>query len=410
MAIKSYLNLKELNLQGKKVFLRLDLNVPLKNGKVLDENRIQAALPTLQFLVEAGAKVIVASHLGRPKTEEDRKTLSLEPVAHCLNQEGFEVLLMDSPDSEAPYELAKGLGPRQIIMLENLRFAEGETKNSNELAAKWAKYTDVYVNDAFGACHRAHASIDAIAKLIPTRCFGFLVEKEINALQTIKEAPKKPFYILTGGSKVSDKIPLLESFADKMDGVIIGGAMAYTFLKADGFAVGSSKVEEDKITVAKKFLSRMRGADKKVFLPVDHHIVSDFSSDDYSVCDSATIPEGMMALDIGPKTQKLYSEAIQTAGSLFWNGPMGVYERSTFAKGSMAMAKAMGESSGFTVIGGGDSAAAAIDSGYADKMDHISTGGGASLEFIQGINLPGLEALKVRHVEAPESDLEEGEW
>ncbi len=399
MALESYLDLQEMELRGKRVFLRLDLNVPLKDGKVLDENRIDAALPTLQFLVEAGAKVIVASHLGRPKTEEDRQKLSLEPVAHSLNKKGFEVLLMDSPDSEAPYELCKGLSGRQIILLENLRFASGETKNSNELAAKWARYTDVYVNDAFGACHRAHASIDAIAKQIPQRCFGFLIEKEVKALRKIKEKPDKPFYILTGGSKVSDKIPLLESFADKMDGVIIGGAMAYTFLKADGFAVGASRVEEDFVGVAKKFLNKMRVLEKKVFLPVDHHVVSDFESDDFTVIDSATIPEGKMALDIGPKTQKLYAEALQSAGSIFWNGPMGVYERKVFAAGSMAMAKAMAETSAFTVIGGGDSAAAAIDSGYADQVDHISTGGGASLEFIQGIKLPGLEALKVRKTE-----------
>ena len=406
MATESYLDLKEIPLKGQRVFLRLDLNVPLKDGKVLDENRINAALPTLQFLVEAGAKVTVASHLGRPKTEEDRQKLSLEPVAHALNEKGFEVLLMDSPDSEAPYELTKGLSGRQVIMLENLRFAPGETKNSNELAVKWSKYTDVYVNDAFGACHRAHASIDAIAKLKPNRCYGFLIEKELKALATIKNNPAKPFYILTGGSKVSDKIPLLESFAEKMDGVIIGGAMAYTFMKADGLPVGNSKIEEDFVGVAKKFLHQMRTAGKKVLLPVDHHVVSDFGSDDFAVTDSAMIPEGKMALDIGPKTQKLYSEAIQQAGSIFWNGPMGVYERKPFAAGSIAMAKAMAETQAFTVIGGGDSAAAAIDSGFADQIDHMSTGGGASLEFIQGIKLPGLEALKVRKPETIEEPIQ----
>jgi phosphoglycerate kinase len=404
MAVASYLNLKELNLRGQRVFLRLDLNVPLKDGKVLDTNRIQAALPTLLFLVESGAKVIVASHLGRPQTEEDRKKFSLEPVAQFLNQEGLDVLLMDSPDSDAPNELTKGLGERQIIMLENLRFVEGETKNSGELAAKWSKYTDVYVNDAFGACHRAHASIEALPKLIPQRCFGFLIEKEVKALQTIKENPKKPFFILTGGSKVSDKIPLLESFADKMDGVIIGGAMAYTFLHADGVPVGRSRVEKEFISVAKKFLERMRGAGKKVLLPVDHLIVDDFSSDDFSNTLSSSIPEGQLALDIGPKTCDLYAQAIAEAGSVFWNGPMGVYERPAFAGGSLAMAKAMADSKAYTVIGGGDSAAAAIDSGFADKIDHISTGGGASLEFIQGLKLPGLEVLKVRQTETIDED------
>lgn len=405
MATPSYLDIKTLELKGKRVFLRLDLNVPLKNGKVLDDNRIQAALPTLNFLVDAGAKVVVSSHLGRPKTDEDRKKLSLEPVASCLNEAGFEVLLMDSPDSEAPNELLKSLNGRQIIMLENLRFAPGETKNSGELAAKWARYTDIYVNDAFGASHRAHASIDAIAKLIPERCYGFLIEKEIQALKTIKDNPKKPFYILTGGSKVSDKIPLLESFADKVDGVIIGGAMAYTFMKAEGIAVGASKVEPDFVSVCKKFLSRMKTAGKKVLLPEDHKVVTDFACDDFSVTAGATIGEGLMAMDIGPRTEELYVQTIKEAGSVFWNGPMGVYERQAFAHGSMAMAKALAESSAFTVIGGGDSAAAVIESGYADKVDHISTGGGASLEFIQGIALPGLEALKVRLPEKPEDEV-----
>lgn len=289
-------------------------------------------------------------------------------------------------------------------MLENLRFSEGETKNSGELAAKWAKYTDIFVNDAFGACHRAHASIDAIAKLIPTRCFGFLIEKEVNSLKSIQEAPEKPFYILTGGSKVSDKIPLLESFADKMDGVIIGGAMAYTFMKADGVAVGNSRIESDYVSVAKKFLERMRGANKKVYLPIDHKVVSEFTSDEFENTPGAVIPDGKMALDIGPQTEELYTKAIQEAGSVFWNGPMGVYEREPFAKGSLAMAKAMADSAAYTVVGGGDSAAAAIESGFSDKMNHISTGGGASLEFIQGIKLPGLEALKVRQPEKVEED------
>ncbi len=405
MAVQSYLDLKSLELKGQRVFLRLDLNVPLKNGKVLDANRIKAALPTLQYLVEAGARVIVASHLGRPKTEEDHKKYSLEPVAQCLNDEGFEVLLMDSPESDAPYELIKSINGRKIIMLENLRFAAGETKNSQELAAKWAKYTDIYVNDAFGACHRAHASIDALAKLTKTRCYGFLIEKEVKSLTAIKDKPKKPFYILTGGSKVSDKIPLLESFADKMDGVIIGGAMAYTFMKAEGLATGNSRIEEDFVGVAKKFLNRMKSAGKKVLLPVDHKVVSDFGSDDFQITDGTSIPTGMMALDIEPKTEKLYADAIKEAGSVFWNGPMGVYEREAFAGGSIAMAKAMAESQAFTVIGGGDSAAAAIESGFSDQVDHISTGGGASLEFIQGIKLPGLEALKVRKTEIVEPPL-----
>ncbi len=399
MAVVGYLDINEMDFKGKRVFLRLDLNVPLKDGKILDDNRIKAALPTLNFLVESGAKVIVTSHLGRPKTEEDKKKLSLEPVAEFFNESGFEVLLMETPDSEAPYELTKGLSGKQIIMLENLRFAEGETKNSTELAAKWARYTDIYINDAFGASHRAHASTDALPKMIPQRALGFLVEKEREALDKIRNQPAKPFTILTGGSKVSDKIPLLESFADKVDTVIIGGAMAYTFMKADGVPVGKSRVEKEALGVAKSFLARMRGADKRVLLPVDHIVVNSFGDSDFETVGTSAIPEGKLAVDIGPETRELYAEALQKAGSVFWNGPMGVYEQKPFDEGSIAMAKALSETSAFTVIGGGDSAAAAIDSGYADKMDHISTGGGASLEYIQGKTLPGLESVKVRKPE-----------
>ncbi len=399
MAIESYLDFKEMNFFGKRVFLRLDLNVPLKDGKILDTNRIDAALPTLNFLIESNAKVIVASHLGRPKTEEDKKSLSLEPVAEYLIEKGFEVFLMETPDSEAPYELTKGLSGKQIIMLENLRFAPGETKNSSDLATKWARYTDIYINDAFGACHRAHASTDALPKLIPQRASGFLVEKERQSLDKIKNQPAKPFTILTGGGKVSDKIPLLEAFADKVDTVIIGGAMAYTFLKSQGVSVGKSKVEGECLAVAKSFLNRMSGAGKKVFLPVDHVVVENFGDDHFEKTDSEIIPSDKIAVDIGPKTIELYRQALKDAGSVFWNGPMGVYEQKPFDRGSIAMAQALAESSAFSVVGGGDSAAAAIDSGFADQMDHISTGGGASLEYIQGKKLPGLEALKVRKPE-----------
>lgn len=399
MATISYLDIKKIEFKNKRVFLRLDLNVPIKDGKVLDDNRIVEALPTLRFLLESGAKVIVASHLGRPKGPEDFKKNSLEPVARVLNQKGFEVFLMETPDSEAPYELVKSLTANQIIMLENLRFHEGETKNSGELAAKWSRYTDIYVNDAFGASHRAHASIDALAKLIPQRCYGFLIEKEIRALEKIKNNPPQPFVLITGGSKVSDKIPLLESFADKVDSVLIGGAMAYTFMKAQGQEVGSSLVEKEMIATALQFLNRMQGAGKKVYLPIDHVVIPHWDSQDFSVTSDDRIPSNAMAVDIGPKTASRYGDVLAKAGSVFWNGPMGVYERKPFDKGSLAIAKALAESPAFTVVGGGDSAAAAIDSGYADKMDHISTGGGASLEFIQGVKLPGLEALKVRVTE-----------
>ncbi len=399
MAVSSYLDIRKIEFKGKRVFLRLDLNVPIKNGKVLDDNRIVEALPTLKFLLEQGAKVIVASHLGRPKGIEDRDKYSLEPVAHVLNQMGFEVLLMETPDSEAPYELVKSLGDSEIILLENLRFHEGETKNSGELAAKWSRYTDIYVNDAFGASHRAHASIDALAKLIPQRCYGFLIEKEIKALEKIKSNPPQPFVLITGGSKVSDKIPLLESFSERANSVIIGGAMAYTFMKVQGISVGKSLVEKEMLTTAQNFLNRMAMAGKKVYLPIDHIVVPTFESSDFSTTPDSSIPQEQIAVDIGPQTRILFTQVIQKAGSVFWNGPMGVYEKKPFDQGSLAIAKALAESQAFSVVGGGDSAAAAIDSGFADKIDHISTGGGASLEFIQGIKLPGLEALKVRIAE-----------
>lgn len=399
MAQHGYLKLSDIDVNNKRVFLRLDLNVPLKDGVILDDTRIQAALPTLNNLIERGARVVIGSHLGRPKTKEDRPKYSLEPVANRLNELGFEVLLMDSPKSDAPLELIKGLSGKKIILLENLRYAEGETKNSGELAAKWSRYTDVYVNDAFGACHRAHASIDALPKLIPQRAYGYLIEKEMTSLDKIKSNAPAPFVLLTGGSKVSDKIPVLESFADKVESVLIGGAMAYTFLKAQGTSVGGSLVENDKITMAKNFLRKMEVANKKVYLPVDHIVVNKFEDTEFQVTSGEMIPGDQIAVDIGPKTRKLYSDVIQEAGSVFWNGPMGIYERKPFDEGSVAMAEALAKSSAFTVIGGGDSAAAAVDSGFAEEMSHISTGGGASLEYIQGVALPGLEALKVRLIE-----------
>ena len=399
MATESYLKLRDMEVRNKRVFLRLDLNVPLKDGKVLDDTRIKAALPTINDLMERGAKLVIASHLGRPKTEEDKQKYSLEPVANILNEYGVEVLLMDTPDSDAPIELLKGLKDKQVILLENLRFAPGETKNSGDLAAKWYRYTDIYVNDAFGACHRAHASIDALPRIIPQRAYGYLVEKELTSLETIQKNPPEPFVLITGGSKVSDKIPVIESFADKVDSVLIGGAMAYTFLKAEAIPVGGSLVEEDKITIAKNFLNRMKTAGKKVYLPVDHIIVKKFEDTEFEVTSGASIPSGMIAVDIGPKTRELFADVIKKAGSVFWNGPMGIYERKPFDEGSIAVAKALAESSAFTVIVGGDSAAAAVDSGFADQISHISTGGGASLEFIQGAKLPGIEVLKVRVVE-----------
>jgi len=396
MARLGFLKFQDIEVHGQRVFLRLDLNVPIKEGKILDRNRIDAALPTVRLLLDRGARLVIASHLGRPKTEEDRQKLSLEPVAEYLSEVGLDVLFMETPDSEAPYELIKGLSSSQIILLENLRFAEGETKNSQELAAKWSRYTDIYINDAFGASHRAHASIDALARLIPTRCYGPLIEKELSALKTIKEDPRHPFVLITGGSKVSDKLPLLDALIDKVDSVLIGGGMAYTFLKVTGQSIGNSLLQKDQLALAEKFLARMKSQGKKVLLPIDHVVVDDFAdpNDKGGVVD--TIGVCQVAVDIGPKTQKLFVEEILKSGSVFWNGPMGVYERKPFNQGSVVIAEAMAASPAFSVIGGGDSAAAAIDSGFAGQINHISTGGGASLEYIQGMKMPGIEALRVR--------------
>jgi len=398
MGLMNYMDLKTIDVDGVRVFLRLDLNVPMKDGKIIDATRIDEALPTIQYLLESGAKVVAASHRGRPRTEEDFQNLSLEPIAEALNERGIEVLLMDKPDSDAPLDLMKKLKPNQIILLENLRFSNGETENSQALAQKWSRYTDIFVNDAFGACHRAHASIHAMAQLKPIRCFGFLVEKEIAALNKIADKPPAPFVFVTGGSKVSDKIAILDSFAEKSDAVLIGGAMAYTFLAAQGFAVGNSKLEKDKISVAKKFLQRMEARGKKVLLPVDHMVVSGIGADDFRVSDGTSVPADSVAVDIGPKTQRAYAELIKSAGSVFWNGPMGMYETPPCDQGSLAVAEAMSQCEGFTVVGGGDSAAVMVQSGWADKISHISTGGGASMEYLQGVALPGLEVLKVRTV------------
>jgi len=270
MALQNFLDIDNISIEGASVFLRLDLNAPLKDGKVLDATRILAAMPTLDFLLEKNCKVVVGSHLGRPSKVEDPQALSLEPIAQYLNEEGYEVLLMDSPDSDAPLELVKNLKSKQIILLENLRFSDGEISNSQELAIKWSRYCDIYINDAFGCCHRAHASIDALPRLKTVRCYGPLVRRELKALDGLTDQPKGPFTLVVGGSKVSDKLPVVEAFIDRADYVIIGGAMAYTFMKAMDRDVGRSKVEHDKIDMAREFLKRMEAKGKTVVLPVDH--------------------------------------------------------------------------------------------------------------------------------------------
>lgn len=388
---------RELEVAGKVVFLRLDLNVPMADGKITDENRITASLPTIQYLMEQGAKIVMCSHLGRPKSADD-KEFSLEPVAKRLSELlSAEVILWEDPTSDGIKGLLQNLKKNQLMLLENVRFLPGETKDSEELAQIWAGYSDVYVNDAFGACHRAHASIHALPKLMKVNGVGLLIEKEIKFLDSLIENPKRPYIAVLGGSKVSDKIAVIEKLIDIVDGFIIGGAMAYTFLKAQGHAVGKSLVEADKVSYAKMMVDRISARDKTLLLPVDH-VVSTSIKDTKAahVTTDVNISENELGVDIGPKSIRLFSAALLEAQTVFWNGPMGVFETPEFAKGTFAIAAAMAESKGQKIVGGGDSASAAEASGYADKMTHISTGGGASLEYLQGDKLPGLEVLRVK--------------
>ncbi len=396
--LKGIKTIRDFELKGKTVFLRLDLNVPMDNeGKITDENRIKASLPTIKHCLEQGAKLIIASHLGRPKSAND-KQYSMEPVARRVGELlGVEVVLMEEPSSEGVKHILYGPMKSQIICLENLRFDEGETENSSELAQNWASYSDIYINDAFGASHRAHASIVAFPELMPKKGIGFLIEKEIKMLDGLFDRPEKPYVAVLGGAKVSDKIPVIEKLMNLVDGFVIGGAMAYTFLKAQGVSVGKSKVETDKVKYAKEMIQRIEARGKTLLIPIDH-VVSQSFDDTKSVrtTKDTKIEENEMGLDIGPQTIQLFSKYLAGAKTIFWNGPMGVFETKEFSKGTFAIAEALANNSGLKIVGGGDSAAAAEISGFADKMSHISTGGGASLEYLQGDRLPGLEVLRAR--------------
>lgn len=395
--LKGIKTVRDFELAGKTVFLRLDLNVPLEGTRITDETRITASLPTINYCLEKGAKLILASHLGRPKSADDKK-YSLEPVAKRLTELlNRDVVLMEEPSSEGVKHILYGNMKNEIILLENLRFDEGETENKNDLALYWASYSDIYINDAFGASHRAHASIHAFPEIMKNKGIGFLIEKEIKMLDSLTDNPKRPYIAILGGAKISDKIDVIEKLIDVVDGFVIGGAMAYTFLKAKGVPVGKSLVEADKVKYAKEMIQRMEARNKTMLLPVDHVVSTEFGNvENKKVTSSATIEENYMGLDIGPQTVKNYTAALANAATVFWNGPMGVFENKAFCEGTFAVAKALAESNGVKIVGGGDSAAAAEASGYADKMTHISTGGGASLEYLQGEKLPGLEILRPR--------------
>lgn len=396
--LKGIKTVRDFEFTNKNVFLRLDLNVPIEKGVITDETRITASLPTIQYILERGGKLVLASHLGRPKTAAD-KQYSMEPVAKRLSDLlHAEVILVEDPmSSSAVKHMLATLKKNQLLILENVRFVEGETKDSEEFAQKMASYSDIYINDAFGASHRAHATIHALPRLVPQKGIGLLIEKEINMLDSLLETPKRPYIAVMGGAKVSDKIAVIEKLIDLVDGFVIGGAMAYTFLKASGAAVGKSLVEQDKVRYAAEMIERVAARNKTLLLPVDHIVSTGMADFNARTTTGVTIEDKDMGLDIGPQTLRNFSNLIKEAGTVFWNGPMGVFETKEFSKGTFGLAKAIAESQAVKIVGGGDSAAAAEASGFASQMTHISTGGGASLEYLQGEKMPGLDAVRMKH-------------
>ena len=386
---------KDIDVSGKKVLLRCDFNVPQDKttGAITDDKRIRAALPTIQYLLDQGAAVIACSHLGKPKGEV-KPELSLKPVSVRLSELLGKPVIMAGdvvgPDAKAK---AAALKPGEIMLLENTRFEPGETKNDPELAKKMASMADVYVSDAFGAVHRAHASTAGVAAYLPA-VSGFLIQKELEVMGGALANPKRPLVAILGGSKVSSKIGVINNLLNIADTIIIGGGMSYTFAKAQGAKVGKSLLEEDWIQYAGEMVEKAKEKGVKLLLPVDGLAATEFSADaEAHLVDGVDIPDDMMGMDIGPKTIQLYSDAVKDAGTVIWNGPMGVFEFPAFAEGTRAVAKALAETDAITIVGGGDSAAAVAQLGYADKMTHISTGGGASLEFLEGKELPGVACL-----------------
>ena len=387
--------IRDIEVAGKKVLVRCDFNVPLdgETGEITDNRRIRAALPTINYLLENNAKVILCSHLGRPKGEANPK-YSLKPVAEELSKLlNKKVTLAKDVIGEDAEKLTSNMENGDVILLENVRFHKEEEKNDPEFAKKLASFAEIYVNDAFGTAHRAHASTAGVADYLPA-VSGFLIEKELEFLGSSLENPQRPFIAILGGAKVSDKIGVIENLLEKVDSLLIGGGMAYTFYKAQGHGIGTSICEEDKLDLAKEILEKAKQKGVNLLLPVDNHVSSEYSNDGESkFVESTEIPEGFMGLDIGPKTIENFKEVIKTAKTILWNGPLGVSEFERFAEGTNQIAKALAESSAVTIIGGGDSAAAIEKMGLADKMTHISTGGGASLEFLEGKVLPGIACL-----------------
>ena len=384
---------EDLQVAGKKVLVRCDFNVKMENGVITSDKRIVASLPTIKYLIANGAKVILCSHLGRPKGEVVPE-FSLAPVAARLSELlGQEVKMAKDVVGESAQALAADLKDGEVLLLENVRYEKGETKNDPELSKKFADLAELYVNDAFGSAHRAHSSTTGVADHLPAAC-GYLIQKEIEFIGGALENPKRPLVAILGGAKVSDKIGVITNLIDKCDTLIIGGGMAYTFMKSLGYEIGTSLLEADKVELAAEMMKKAEEKGVKFLIPVDNKVGKEYAPDtEAMVVESSKIPEGWMGLDIGPKTQAIFADAVKDAGTVIWNGPMGVSEWEAFASGTIAVATAIAESDAISIIGGGDSAAAIQKLGFADKMSHISTGGGASLEYLEGKELPGIAAL-----------------
>ena len=384
--------IEDINVSGKRVLVRCDFNVPLKDGAITDDKRIRASLPTIQYLIKNKARVILCSHLGRPKGEF-KPEFSLAPIAVRLSELlGQEVKMAKDVVGESAKSLAAGLKDGEVMLIENVRFHKEETNNDPAFSKQLASLAEIYVNDAFGSAHRAHSSTTGVAAYLPAVC-GYLIQKEITIMGNALANPKRPFVAILGGAKVSDKIGVITNLIDKVDTLIIGGGMAYTFFKANGRSIGNSLLEEDKVEDAKAMLKKAKDKGIKMLIPVDNIIADKFDANANTRISNDDIPDGWMGMDIGPETCKLFADAIKGAGTVVWNGPMGVSEMDAFAKGTIAVAQAVADSGAISIIGGGDSAAAVQKLGFADKMTHISTGGGASLEFLEGKELPGIAAL-----------------
>ena len=386
--------IEDIQVAGKKVLVRCDFNVPLdENKNITDENRINGALPTIKYLMGQGAKVILCSHMGRPKGEFNMK-YSLAPVTKRLSEIlGKEVKLAEDVIGDSAKALVADMKDGEVELIENVRFHKEEEKNDPEFAKAMASLAEVYVNDAFGTAHRAHASTAGVADYLPAVC-GYLIQKEIDIMGKALSNPERPFVAILGGAKVSDKIGVINNLIEKVDSLIIGGGMAYTFLKAQGYEIGKSICENDKLDLAKELLAKAEAKGVKMYLPVDTVVADAFSNDaNFKTVDSKAIPADWEGLDIGANTIALFSDVVKNAKTVIWNGPMGVFEMSNFAKGTISVAEAIAASDSISIIGGGDSAAAVEQFGFGDKVTHISTGGGASLEFLEGIVLPGIDCL-----------------